>query len=218
MFGAASHWENFPSCLVFIVTSESTSTFARLQLNKLEPSQRPAAQSSLAGPLPLRLLLLLERLPVDATRHHLFHPRALLQAGWSFLREFCSTSGSSPISGLWCRRLPYLTYLVIPSDQPAVFSVSTLEVSWTSIVYMVTYIPLIFPASWFLQKKVRRRWTTRHLSNERFPQIPMDTGIFEQSPRKYLEKRTQMKPVKSGCPVNRIQCKPNSSKPQWSKP
>ncbi len=35
------------------------------------------------------------------------------------------------------------------------YQVPTLAVSWTSMIYMVTYIPLIFPASWFLQKKVR---------------------------------------------------------------
>ena len=34
------------------------------------------------------------------------------------------------------------------------YQVTTLAVSWTSMIYMVTYIPLIFPASWFLQKKV----------------------------------------------------------------
>ena len=34
------------------------------------------------------------------------------------------------------------------------YGVGTLAVSWTSMIYMVTYIPLIFPASWFLQKKV----------------------------------------------------------------
>ena len=34
------------------------------------------------------------------------------------------------------------------------YQVSTLSVSWTSMIYMVTYIPLIFPASWFLQKQV----------------------------------------------------------------
>ena len=33
------------------------------------------------------------------------------------------------------------------------YNVSTLTVTWTSMIYMVTYIPLIFPASWFLQKK-----------------------------------------------------------------
>ena len=37
------------------------------------------------------------------------------------------------------------------------YNVSTLAISWTSMIYMVTYIPLIFPASWFLQKKVRSR-------------------------------------------------------------
>ena len=35
------------------------------------------------------------------------------------------------------------------------YEVPTLAVSWTSMIFMVTYIPLIFPASWFLQKKVR---------------------------------------------------------------
>ena len=34
------------------------------------------------------------------------------------------------------------------------YGVSTLAVSWTSIIYMVAYIPLIFPASWFLHAKV----------------------------------------------------------------
>ena len=34
------------------------------------------------------------------------------------------------------------------------YQVPTIAVSWTSMIYMVTYIPLIFPASWFLQKKV----------------------------------------------------------------
>jgi len=33
------------------------------------------------------------------------------------------------------------------------YQVPTIAVSWTSMIYMVTYIPLIFPASWFLQKK-----------------------------------------------------------------
>ena len=36
------------------------------------------------------------------------------------------------------------------------YGVDTLAVSWTSMIYMVAYIPLIFPASWFLQAKVRR--------------------------------------------------------------
>ena len=34
------------------------------------------------------------------------------------------------------------------------YNVSTFAVSWTSMLFMVTYIPLIFPASWLLQTKV----------------------------------------------------------------
>ena len=44
--------------------------------------------------------------------------------------------------------------VIISSILERYYSVSTLAVSWTSMIYMVTYIPLIFPASWFLQKKV----------------------------------------------------------------
>ena len=39
------------------------------------------------------------------------------------------------------------------------YKVPTLAVSWTSMIFMVTYIPLIFPASWFLQKKVWEKCT-----------------------------------------------------------
>ena len=34
------------------------------------------------------------------------------------------------------------------------YKVAAVAVSWTSLVFMVTYIPLIFPASWLLQTKV----------------------------------------------------------------
>ena len=34
------------------------------------------------------------------------------------------------------------------------YGVSALAVYWTSMIYMVLYIPLIFPASWLLDKKV----------------------------------------------------------------
>ena len=46
------------------------------------------------------------------------------------------------------------TQLVIISNVlEKYYQVTTLTVTWTSMVYMVTYIPLIFPASWILQKK-----------------------------------------------------------------
>ena len=33
------------------------------------------------------------------------------------------------------------------------YNVSTLAVTWTSMLYYVPYIPLIFPATWYLQNK-----------------------------------------------------------------
>ena len=46
--------------------------------------------------------------------------------------------------------------MIITNILERYYGVSTLAVSWTSMIFMVTYIPLIFPASWFLQKKVSR--------------------------------------------------------------
>ncbi|VVC26311.1 Hypothetical protein CINCED_3A025727 [Cinara cedri] len=69
---------------------------------------------------------------------------------------------------LYKRRWPMLTLFVLCSMANAVqwiqysiisnvimkfYNVSSFQVNLTSIVYMVTYIPLIFPASWILDKK-----------------------------------------------------------------
>jgi FLVCR family feline leukemia virus subgroup C receptor-related protein len=45
--------------------------------------------------------------------------------------------------------------VIITSILEKYYSVSTITVYWTSMIYMVTYIPLIVPASWLLDKKVR---------------------------------------------------------------
>ena len=45
--------------------------------------------------------------------------------------------------------------VIITSILEKYYGVSTLAVYWTSMIYMVLYIPLIFPASWLLDKKVR---------------------------------------------------------------
>ena len=45
--------------------------------------------------------------------------------------------------------------MIITSILEKYYSISTLAVYWTSMIYMVLYIPLIFPASWLLDKKVR---------------------------------------------------------------
>jgi FLVCR family feline leukemia virus subgroup C receptor-related protein len=44
--------------------------------------------------------------------------------------------------------------VIITSILEKYYSVSTITVYWTSMIYMVTYIPLIVPASWLLDKKV----------------------------------------------------------------
>lgn len=43
--------------------------------------------------------------------------------------------------------------VIITSILEKYYSVSTLTVYWTSMIYMVVYIPLILPASWLLDKK-----------------------------------------------------------------
>ena len=64
---------------------------------------------------------------------------------WAMLFIFVMYSASNAFQ--W-------TELVIISNViETYYDVSTLAVTWTSMIYMVTYIPLIFPASWFLQKK-----------------------------------------------------------------
>jgi len=44
--------------------------------------------------------------------------------------------------------------VIITSILEKYYSVTTLAVYWTSMIYMVVYIPLILPASWLLDKKV----------------------------------------------------------------
>ena len=47
----------------------------------------------------------------------------------------------------------WIQLVIISNVLEKYYNVSTLMVTWTALMHMVTYIPLIFPASWFLQKK-----------------------------------------------------------------
>ncbi|XP_076313105.1 choline/ethanolamine transporter flvcr2a-like isoform X1 [Tachypleus tridentatus] len=47
----------------------------------------------------------------------------------------------------------WIEYSIITNIIAFYYDVSSFSVNWTSVVYMVTYIPLIFPASWLLDKK-----------------------------------------------------------------
>lgn len=61
--------------------------------------------------------------------------------------------------------------MIITSILEKYYSISTLAVYWTSMIYMVLYIPLIFPASWLLDKKVKTPGSqTNHLTIDWFLQ------------------------------------------------
>lgn len=57
--------------------------------------------------------------------------------------------------------------VIITTILESYYDVSTLQVSWTSMIYMITYIPLIFPASWFLQEKVLINLRQRGIEEEK---------------------------------------------------
>ncbi|XP_039755588.1 uncharacterized MFS-type transporter C09D4.1 isoform X1 [Pararge aegeria] len=48
--------------------------------------------------------------------------------------------------------LQWTQYTIISDIITKYYGVSSNAVSWTSMIYMVTYVPLIFPASWLLDK------------------------------------------------------------------
>ncbi|CAK1601581.1 unnamed protein product [Parnassius mnemosyne] len=50
--------------------------------------------------------------------------------------------------------LQWTQYTIIQDIVVKYYGVPSMVVSWTSMVYMITYVPLIFPASWLLDKIV----------------------------------------------------------------
>ena len=50
--------------------------------------------------------------------------------------------------------MQWIQYSIIANVVSKYYSVSLDAVDWTSMIFMVTYIPLIFPASWLLDKLV----------------------------------------------------------------
>lgn len=50
--------------------------------------------------------------------------------------------------------LQWTQYTIISDIIVRYYGVSSNVVSWTSMVYMLTYVPLIFPGSWLLDKTV----------------------------------------------------------------
>ncbi|KAI5632862.1 major facilitator superfamily domain-containing protein [Phthorimaea operculella] len=48
--------------------------------------------------------------------------------------------------------MQWIQYSIIQDAVVNYYGVSSITVYWTSMIYMITYIPLIFPASWLLDK------------------------------------------------------------------
>ena len=47
----------------------------------------------------------------------------------------------------------WLDLVIISNVLEKYYNVSTMAITWTSMIYMAVYIPLIFPATWLLQRK-----------------------------------------------------------------
>jgi len=48
----------------------------------------------------------------------------------------------------------WLQYSIIANIMMRYYQVSSTAINWTSMIYMACYIPLVFPASWVLDRKV----------------------------------------------------------------
>ncbi|XP_045511140.1 feline leukemia virus subgroup C receptor-related protein 2-like [Colias croceus] len=77
-------------------------------------------------------------LDVNETTYTVFKTR------WLMLGFFVLYSASNS--------LQWTQYTIISDIVVNYYGVSSNVVSWTSMVYMITYVPLIFPASWLLDK------------------------------------------------------------------
>lgn len=80
---------------------------------------------------------------------------------WAVLFIFVLYSASNSMQ--------WIQYSIIQDAIVKYYGVTSIVVYWTSMVYMITYIPLIFPASWLLDKTVRAIFTT-----------PIEQGCTEQ--------------------------------------
>ena len=50
----------------------------------------------------------------------------------------------------------WIQYAIINNIVARYWDVSAATIDWLSLIYMVVYVPLIFPATWLIDKKVRK--------------------------------------------------------------
>ena len=61
----------------------------------------------------------------------------------------------------------WIQFAIITDVVMEYYQVSSTDVNWTSLIYMITYIPLIFPGAWIMDKLV----SSRHFISEIAVQI-----------------------------------------------
>ena len=66
---------------------------------------------------------------------------------WAILLLFCLYSMTNAFQ--------WIQYAIINNIVARYWDVSAATIDWLSMVYMVAYVPLIFPATWLIDKKVR---------------------------------------------------------------
>lgn len=74
---------------------------------------------------------------------------------WLVLFVFVFNSASNSMQ--------WIQYTIIQDAIVKYYDVTSIQVYWTSMIYMITYIPLIFPASFLLDKTVSSTLHTRHV-------------------------------------------------------
>lgn len=71
----------------------------------------------------------------------------VLRRRWLMLALFSVTSMANAAH--------WIMYAIIANIATKYYGVSDMAINWTSIVFMAAYVPLVFPASWVIEKKVR---------------------------------------------------------------
>lgn len=77
--------------------------------------------------------------------HEALRPTRLYKRRWMIVLLFSSYS--------LCSSYQWIQYSIISNIFMKFYSVNAFTIDWMSMIYMVTYIPFIFPGTWLLDKK-----------------------------------------------------------------
>jgi hypothetical protein len=95
----------------------------------------------------------------------------------------------------------WLQYSIIANIMTRYYNVSNVAINWTSMIYMVCYVPFVFPASWVLDRKVRRYWHKvkihSYIKQAEVPLLCQGCGCFPcQYHNTHIKKFRLWKPIK----------------------